>query len=132
MYKLTQFSTVIRVSDGGVIPLPANEAEGFKYLEWLAEGNTPEPADAVENPRIAEIKSELIALDIKRIRPLAEGDVDYLATLNAQAIALRSELTSLTGQVGVAKTASDASTEEASADSIDASADKAAIISKYS
>lgn len=55
-----------------------------------------DPADPVENPRIAEIKAELIALDIKRIRPLAEGDADYLATLNSQAIALRDELTVLT------------------------------------
>lgn len=48
----------------------------------------PEPC----NPRIAELKCELAALDIKRIRPIAEGDTAYLITLNAQAAALRAEL----------------------------------------
>ena len=54
--------------------------------------------DAVkaENPRIEEIKAELVAIDMRRIRPLAEGDSDYLATLNAQAISLRAELASIT------------------------------------
>ena len=55
----------------------------------------PEPADPVPDPRIAELKSELAALDIKRIRPTAEGDTAYLATLNAQAVALRAELQAL-------------------------------------
>lgn len=68
--------------------VPTREA----VLAWIAAGNTPDPASPVANPRIAEIKAELIALDIKRIRPLAESDADYLANLNAQAVALRLEL----------------------------------------
>jgi hypothetical protein len=53
------------------------------------------PADPTLNPRISEIKSELASLDIRRIRPLAEGDTSYLATLNAQVLALRTELATL-------------------------------------
>ena len=45
--------------------------------------------------RIAEIKIELSGLDQRRIRPLAEGDTEYLASLNAQATALRAELQGL-------------------------------------
>lgn len=45
--------------------------------------------------RITEIKIELAELDQRRIRPLAEGDTDYLATLNAQAVELRAELQGL-------------------------------------
>ena len=45
--------------------------------------------------RIAEIKTELAVLDQRRIRPMAEGDTDYLATLNAQAATLRTELQTL-------------------------------------
>jgi len=60
--------------------------------EEAAELN-PQPDS--ENPRITEIKNELAALDIKRIRPVAEGDTAYLATLNTQALVLRAELQGL-------------------------------------
>jgi len=45
--------------------------------------------------RIEEIKTDLAALDIKRIRPMAEGGTEYLATLNDQAVMLRYELQGL-------------------------------------
>lgn len=50
-----------------------------------------------EEIRIEAIKSELAALDIKRIRPLAEGDAGWLKTYNDQAFALREELKTLAG-----------------------------------
>lgn len=61
----------------------------------LPEATEILPADPAPNPCIAELKSELAALDIKRIRPTAEGDTAYLAILNAQAVALRAELQAL-------------------------------------
>ena len=41
----TEPTYVIR-SDGRVIPLKEGNANYQKYLEWLAEGNTPTPADS--------------------------------------------------------------------------------------
>lgn len=46
MYKLNQKATIVtRLSDGACIPLPPNESNGYEYQEWLAAGNTPQPAD---------------------------------------------------------------------------------------
>lgn len=43
-------------------------------------------------PTQEEIKAQIRALDIKRIRPMAEGDTVYLQSLNDQIAALRAQL----------------------------------------
>lgn len=51
MYKLlknftdTEPTSVIRLSDGLQIVLKTDSSEYSEYLKWLAQGNTPEPAD---------------------------------------------------------------------------------------
>ena len=52
MYKLSPNNwngdaakSIIRLLDGAVIPMSPANTDYQEYLKWVAEGNTPEPAE---------------------------------------------------------------------------------------
>lgn len=46
MYKLNNgYPSVTRMADGVFIPADPNDANYQVYLQWVADGNTPAPAD---------------------------------------------------------------------------------------
>ena len=49
-YQLTTDIAILRLADNAFIPPDPANTDYAAYLEWLAEGNTPDPAPAPPAP----------------------------------------------------------------------------------
>jgi hypothetical protein len=47
MYKLTNSTSITRISDGALIPADSANTDYANYLVWLSEGNIATPADII-------------------------------------------------------------------------------------
>lgn len=56
-YKLTTSTSITRLSDGASIPADESNTDYAVYLQWLSEGNTPDPADIPPAPTYQELRS---------------------------------------------------------------------------
>jgi hypothetical protein len=58
MYKLTKHNSIQRLSDNASIPPDPANRDYAEYLEWVAAGNNPEPADQPSLSQVAATKLE--------------------------------------------------------------------------
>lgn len=84
MYKLVE-GGVIRLKDMAFIPDDPANRDWQEYLEWVAEGNAPEPPHTPEELRQRR-KGEMLSLKRARIlRVLSEAQYEDLADLKIHA-----------------------------------------------
>ncbi len=76
-YKLTTGTSIIRTSDGAAIPADPANMDYQQYLAWLAAGNTPDPAQTIDEVRAAKVSA------IKAMRDSLEqtGGFTYLGKI---------------------------------------------------
>lgn len=71
-YQLTQYETILRLSDNAFIPPDTSNKDYQEYLAWIEEGNTPLPADPLPEPQELTVQEKLQAagLTIEELKSL--------------------------------------------------------------
>jgi len=95
MFQVINNSIIKRLSDGVFIPNDPSNNDYAAYLQWLADGNTPDAPDAID-PRVV-IQEQIAAIEVqitpRRIREaLLSGDMSFIAALDVQIAQLRQQL----------------------------------------
>jgi len=71
-YQLTQYETIKRLSDNAFIPPDPANTDYQQYLEWVSQGNTPLPPDAIPEPEplTPQQKLEASGLTVEELKEL--------------------------------------------------------------
>ena len=73
MYKLNK-SGITRLADNASIPNDPANTDYANYLQWLSEGNAPEPADIPPEPTYQELRASAYPPAADYLDAIVKGD----------------------------------------------------------
>lgn len=90
MYKLNISPSITRLSDNASIPADEANTDYAAYLQWLSEGNTPEPADIPPAPSYQELRAAAYPPMADYLDAVVKGDQGQIVAYVAACMGVKS------------------------------------------